>query len=93
MTSGYVGDPDLPGPSSRYFLQAVVKGLPLLRYRLVGGEKNLIKERVAKAIAAGDENVNVREIAELVLYDGRKRRGLNLKAAWQHQTAVTISRS
>lgn len=93
MTSGYVGDPDLPGPSSRHFLQAVVQGLPLLRYRLAGGEKNLIKEHIAKAIAAGDENVNVREIAELVLYGLRKRRGLNLKAIWQHQTAVTISGS
>jgi pimeloyl-ACP methyl ester carboxylesterase len=93
MTSGYVGDPGLPGPSSRHFLQAVVKGAPLLRYRLAGGEKNLIKEHIANAIAAGDENVNVREIAELVLYGIRKRRGLNLKAIWQHQMAVTISGS
>jgi pimeloyl-ACP methyl ester carboxylesterase len=93
MTSGYVGDPDLPGPSSRHFLKAVAKGLPLLRYRLAGGEKNLIKEHIAKAIAAGHANVKVREIAELVLYGIRKRRGLNLKAIWQHQRAVTISGS
>lgn len=94
MTSGDIGDPDVPSLSSRYFLGALLKGLPLLRYRLVGGEKNLIKERVAKLISfAGSDNLHIEETAETVLYDLRKRRGLNLKAVFQHQTAVTISGS
>jgi pimeloyl-ACP methyl ester carboxylesterase len=94
MTSGYIGDPDIPGLSSRYFWSSLIKGLPLLKYRLIGGEKNLIKEVIAKTITAkGYEGVDIREIAELVLFDIRKRRGLNMKAIWQHQTAVSISGS
>jgi pimeloyl-ACP methyl ester carboxylesterase len=94
MTSGYVGDPDLPGLSSRYFFSALAKGIPLLKYRIVGGEKNLIKERIAKTIVnSGDEELDVKEIAEVVLYDLRKRRGINIKAAFQHQAAVNISGS
>ncbi len=94
MTSGYIGDPELPGLSSRYFLTSLLKGLPLLKYRLLGGEKNLIKERLAKTIAAsGYDGLDIRETAVLVLYDLRRRRGINLRGAWQHQTAVTISGS
>ncbi len=94
MTSGYVGDPDLPGLSSRYFLNSILKGIPLLKYRLIGGEKNLIKERIAKTIAfVGSEELDIKEIAEIVLYNLRKRRGINIKAIFQHQTAVSISGS
>lgn len=94
MTSGYIGDPDLPGLSSSYLIASAIKGLPLLRYRLLGGEKNLIKERLAKTIAvAGIEGLDVRETAELVLYALRQRRGLNLKATLQHQTAINIAGS
>jgi pimeloyl-ACP methyl ester carboxylesterase len=94
MTSGYIGDPDIPGLSSRYFWSSLIKGLPLLKYRLIGGEKNLIKEVIAKTITAtGYEGLDIREIAGLVLFDIRKRRGLNLKAIWQHQTAISISGS
>lgn len=94
MTSGFIGDPDIPGLSSRYFFSSLIKGLPLLKYRLIGGEKNLIKEVIAKTITAtGYEGVDIRELAELVLFDIRKRRGINLKAVFQHQTAVSISGS
>jgi pimeloyl-ACP methyl ester carboxylesterase len=94
MTSGYIGDSDLPGLTSRYLIGSAIKGLPLLRYRLLGGEKNLIKERLAKTIVvAGIEGLDVRETAELVLYDLRQRRGLNLKATLQHQTAINIAGS
>jgi len=92
MTSGFVGDPDLPGLTSRYLLGYVLKGLPLLKYRLAGGEKNLIKERIAKTMMVmGDEGLDIKEIAEVVLYDIRKRRGINIQAAFQHQAAVSIS--
>ena len=94
MTSGYIGDPDIPGLSSRYFWSSLFKGLPLLKYRLIGGEKNLIKEVIAKTITAtGYEGLDIKEIAELVLFDIRKRRGINMKAIWQHQTAISISGS
>jgi pimeloyl-ACP methyl ester carboxylesterase len=94
MTSGDVGDPDLPGLTSRYILTQLFKGLPLLQYRLRGGEKNLIKERVAKMVAMGDPAaLNIQEMAEIVLYDERNRTGVNISAAFQHQMAVTISGS
>jgi len=94
MTSGYVGNPDLLSLSSRYFISSIVKGIPLLKYRLIGGEKNLIKERIAKTISVvGYEGLDIKEIAETVLYDVRKRRGINIKAIFQHQTAVSTSGS
>lgn len=94
MTSGYIGDPDVPGLSSRYFWSSLIKGLPLLKYRILGGEKNLVKELIAKTIAfIGYEGLDIKELAELVLFDIRKRRGVNLKAMLQHQTAVSISGS
>jgi pimeloyl-ACP methyl ester carboxylesterase len=71
-----------------------VKGIPLLKYRLLGGEKNLIKERIAKQISAlGGDRLDIKEIAEVVLYDLRKRRGINVRAVLQHQTAVSVAGS
>jgi pimeloyl-ACP methyl ester carboxylesterase len=94
MTSGFVGDPDLPGLSTRYLLGSALKGLPILKYRLLGGEKNLIKEHIAKHVAAlGYDELDVRERAVVVLYGLRQRRGINLRGARQHLTAVTISGS
>ena len=94
MTSGHAGDPDLPGPSSRFFIDNVAGGLPLLKYRLMGGEKNLIKERVAKMAGAfGAESIDVRETAELVLYDLRRRRGINGRALFHHWMAINLSGS
>lgn len=94
MSSGYIGDPDIPGLTSQYFWNALLKGLPLLKYRLMGGEKNLIKERVAKTISfMGYEGLDIQEMAELVVFDSRERRGINWRAMRQHQTAVTISGS
>ena len=94
MTSGYIGDPNLPGLTSRYFLDTLAKGLPLLKYRIVGGERNLIKERIAKTIlVVGRQDLDIQELAELVLYDLRKRRGINIQGAFQHQAAVTVSGS
>lgn len=94
MTSGYIGDPEVPGLSSRYFWSSLLRGLPLLKYRILGGERNLVKEPIAKTIASrGYEGLDIKELAELVLFDVRKRRGINLKALFQHQTAVSISGS
>jgi pimeloyl-ACP methyl ester carboxylesterase len=86
-TSGYAGDPNLPNLSMSYFLGSFVQGIPLLKYRLMGGEKNIIKERIGRVIDAGIE-VDIQETAELVLYDLRKRKGINLRALLQHRAAT-----
>ena len=94
MTSGFIGDPDLPGLTSRYLISSLVKGVPLLKYRLMGGEKNLIKEHIAKTVSInGYDGLDIRETAEVVLYDLRKRRGINMRAAFQQQAAMTVSGS
>jgi pimeloyl-ACP methyl ester carboxylesterase len=74
-------------------LLSVWRSLPLLKYRFRGGEKNLIQERVAKMMVNGYKGFDIKETAELVLYDLRQRRGINLKAAIQHHLAITISGS
>src|SRR5690606_9504416 len=74
-TSGYVGDPDIPSLTSNYFIRSAAKSIPLLKYRFFGGERNRIKERIANVIAfMGYENLDIKEIAELVLYGLRERR-------------------
>jgi pimeloyl-ACP methyl ester carboxylesterase len=94
MTSGYIGDPDLPNLTTGYLLGSALKGIPMLKYRLMGGERNLIKERLAKQISAlGYDGLDIKETAEVVLYDLRNRRGINLRGVLQHQAAVTISGS
>ncbi|KAF0194057.1 MAG: alpha/beta hydrolase fold protein [Bacillota bacterium] len=94
MTSGYIGDPNLPSLSSSYFFRSLLQGLPILKYRIMGGEKNLIKERIAKQLtSSGPAELDIREIAELVLYDLRHRRGVSIQGALQHQTAVSASGS
>lgn len=94
MTSGYVGDPALPGLTTSNLLRSALKKIPLLKYRLLGGERNLIRERIAGQISMiGYEGWDVGETAEVVLYDLRKRRGINISVAFQHLTAVTISGS
>jgi len=92
-TSGYIGDPELPTLTTGALARFVWRGLPLLRYRLLGGEKNLIRERIAKMMAYGVAEIDAQETAERVLYDLRRRRGINLKGVRQHQAAITISGS
>ena len=87
-------DASLPGPRLGPMLRAGLAAIPLLRYRLIGGEKNLVKEVVAKTISfTGYEGLNVEETAELVLYDLGYRRGINLRAVLQHRAAVSVTRS
>lgn len=91
-TSGCAADPRLPSLSSRHFFMLIAQGLPSIKYRLMGGEKNLIKERIAKMIAAEIE-VNIQETAEIVLYSLRERKGTNIKALLQHRAASDVSGS
>jgi pimeloyl-ACP methyl ester carboxylesterase len=92
MTSAYAPDPDIPGLTTRTVLRYAMRGLPLLRYRILGGERNLIRERIAKMqqmVGPGDWDVG--EMATMVLYDLRKRCGVNLRAVLQHQAAVSVT--
>jgi pimeloyl-ACP methyl ester carboxylesterase len=89
MTSANVSDPEIPGLTTRTVLRSTVRGLPLLRYRIMGGERNLVRERVAKMLQVLDpSDGDIREAAEMVLYDLRKRRGINVRAPFQHLAAV-----
>lgn len=92
MTSAYAPDSEIPGLTTRTVLRYAISGLPLLRFRIIGGERNLIRERIAKMQQALDPgDWDVRETATMVLYDLRKRRGINLRAVLQHQAAVSIT--
>ncbi len=94
LTTGHAIDPELPGLSSSYFISSMVKIIPSLKYRIAGGEKNLIKGRIAKTIGGlGYDGLEIKEIAETVLYDLRKRKGFNMKGVFQHKKAVEISPS
>lgn len=49
-------------------------------------------KRGAKTISVvGYDGLDIKESAEVVLYDLRKRKGINIQAALQHQAAVTVS--
>lgn len=93
-TSADPTDPSLPGLRTWALIQIAIAALPLLRYRLVGGETNLVKEVLAGLIAqGGDEPIDVEEWTRIVLYDLRERNGFNLRAMMQHQAAVAVTRS
>lgn len=84
----------LPPPSFGPMLRAALAGIPILRYRLLGGEKNLVKEVVAKTVSGNSyEGLDIEELVGLVLYSLRRRRGINLRAIIQHQAAVAVTRS
>lgn len=93
-TSADPTDASMPGPRTWPLIRSAIEGLALLRYRLLGGETNLVKEMIAGLVAhGGDEPVDVEEWTRIVLYDLRERNGLNLRALRQHQSAVTVTRS
>ena len=93
-TSAGPTDTSMPGPQAWPLIQSAIAGVPLLGYRLLGGETNLVKELLAGLVAqGGDEPVDVEEWTRLVLYDLRERNGLNVHALRQHQVAVAVTRS
>ena len=93
-TSADPTDTSMPGPQTWPLIRSATAALPLLRYRLLGGETNLVKEVLAGLVAqGGDEPVDVEEWTRIVLYDLRERNGLNLRALLQHQVAVAVTRS
>ncbi|WP_247829077.1 alpha/beta fold hydrolase [Arthrobacter antioxidans] len=93
-TSADPTDASMPGPRTWSLIRSAIGALPLLRYRLLGGETNLVKEFLAGLVArSGDEPVDVEEWTRIILYDLRERNGLNLRAVLQHQVAVAVTRS
>ena len=93
-TSPNVADAELQPISTKKLLRMAISGLPAIKYRIMGGEKNLAKEVIAKTISAyGYEDLNIKELAELTIYDLRERRGINFKAIKQHRIAASSTRS
>jgi pimeloyl-ACP methyl ester carboxylesterase len=93
-TSADPTDPTMPGPRTWALIRSAVAALPQLRYRLIGGEANLVRELIAALITqGGDGPIDVEEWTRIVLYDLRERNGLNLRALRQHQVAVAVTRS
>lgn len=93
MSSGNIVDEDLPPISSDITFNLVKIAL---KYSVVPTERNTIKLHVASRMilrGAADYEVDVREIAEQVLYNLRKRQGYNPGASQQHQEAVFRSGS
>ncbi|HET9905746.1 MAG TPA: alpha/beta hydrolase, partial [Anaerolineales bacterium] len=92
MTTGDATDPKMKTMSTSYVFSSIIKSIPIIKYRILGGERNLIIERILK-MQAGQMNFDVKETAQQVLYDLRNRKGINFKAVFQHFKAVEISGS
>ena len=94
MTTGDATDSTMKVFSMRYFISSFIKSIPIMKYRIIGGERNLIIERILRMkLVLDDNSFDVKETAQQVLYDSRKRRGINIKAVFQHFRAVAISGS
>jgi pimeloyl-ACP methyl ester carboxylesterase len=93
-TSADPTDSTMPGPDTWPLIRSAIAGLPLLRYRLLSGEANLVKEVIAGLAAQrGGDPVDVEEWTKIVLYDRRERGGFDFAALRQQQVAVTVTRS
>lgn len=93
MSSGYIEDPNLPAISSDIAIELIKVAL---KYGVIGGEENMIKLHLAsRIILMGNAvyKVNVKEIAEQVLFNIRMRKGYNTNVSKQHQAAVLLSGS
>ncbi|MGK7392486.1 MAG: alpha/beta fold hydrolase [Candidatus Cyclobacteriaceae bacterium M2_1C_046] len=93
MSSGYIEDPELPQISSAIAWQLIRISL---KYGIIDGEKNMIKLHLAsRIILMGNAtyDLDIKEIAEQVLYNIRKRNGYNSNVSRQHQGAVFLSGS
>ncbi|MEZ4619139.1 MAG: alpha/beta hydrolase [Caldilineaceae bacterium] len=94
MTTGDATDSTMNVLSMKYIISSLIRSIPIMRYRIMGGERNLIIERILKMrLVLDDHSFDVKETAQQVLYDVRKRRGINIKAVSQHVRAVAISGS
>lgn len=93
-TSADPTDSSLPGPQTWPLIRSAITSLPLLRYRILGGETSAVKGFLAGLVAHDNNEVlDVEAWTRIILYDLRERNGLNLRALWQHQVAVAVTRS
>jgi len=93
MSSSDIFATDLPPISSNTAIELIKVAA---KYGIIGGEKNLIKLHVASRLilmGTSKHSVNIEEIATLVLYNIRERKGYNAQVSAQHQAAVTASDS
>lgn len=93
MSSGNIFDPDL-SPISASIAFKLIK--TSIRYGIIPSEKNNIKLHLAaRKILQGNAvyDIDIRETAEQVLYNLRKRKGYNSKASSQHHEAAYRSGS
>ena len=93
MSSGFIQDPALPPISSAVTFELIKTSI---KYSIIPTEKNTIKLHLAsRMILMGNASyeLNIRGIAQQVLYNLRKRKGYNSGASAQHQAAVFLSGS
>ena len=93
MSSGDIVDMNLPQISQKVIFDLITVGV---KYGIVPTERNTIKLHVAARIILmgdADYDVDVKGIAQQVLYNLRNRNGYNPEASQQHQEAVFRSES
>lgn len=92
-TSGDILDPEFARLQQDYSLDIIRL---ILKYALSGSEAGMIKMTMGvidMMTSDGLQTKDVREVADLVLYEMRKRRGLNQHAMAQHFAAMQVSGS
>lgn len=93
-STGYLEDPELPGIPKQFFIDLIKY---VLKYGLWQTEKGTIKFFVGMIQLLkgdGDYTIDIKAIAETVLYELRKRRGdFNTKVGVQHTAAIYTSGS
>jgi len=92
-SSGYIEDPELVDQAKDFRLDFLRL---LLKYGISRSEEDTIKFTVGfiqLMMAEGADSLDVKAIAENVLYEMRKRRGYNPNIWDQHTTAISLSGS
>jgi len=92
-TTGHLLDPTLSEPDSSFGLEMMRL---VLKYTLTGSESGMIKMWMGVFDLMRSDSLqekDVRDVANLVLYEIRKRRGFNQNAMKQHFAAMEVSGS
>ncbi len=93
MSSGYITDPEMPGISKKFVLTLIANNI---RYSIIPSEKNTLKRSIAvRMLLRGDADydIDIRSIAQQVLYNIRERKGFNPRVSQQQQKATMRSGS
>jgi pimeloyl-ACP methyl ester carboxylesterase len=93
MSSGYITDPELPELDMDIITKFVIL---YFKYGMFASERKQIKYQLAgRYLLMGDSAyaLNIREVAQLTLYNLRNRNGYNPKVSRQHNQAVFLSGS